>query len=193
MTTISTKLIRDEHEQIMLQSKENDGTHFSLQINPNCEISQLGFSTDSKFNSVLIIINTLEGSYVKGNLQLIAINNTKIDSLSKDGNVFISFKKDEKKLSKLFIQTEKFQCKVNKKNFHFTENEKPISSIYVYYDIDSVETLLIADPFNSQSLLTISSSTNGTFGSLIKNMLVSSSLLTAQQFESISLGNSNDK
>jgi|GEM_PF-3578075 len=193
MSTISTKQIKEEQKQIMILSEKNDDVHFTLHINQDCQISQLGFSKDTQFNSVLIIINTVEKTFAKGNIQSINISHSDLPFLSAKDDIFISFKTNHLKLNKLYLQVNEFQCKATKKGLYFTDDTDLISSIYVYFDLNSVETLLIVDPFNLQNLLTISRSNNGAYGSLIKNILLTNSLLTPQQFKSIVLGNSNDK
>lgn len=193
MSTISTKQIKEEQEQLMTLSEKKDNDHFTLHINQDCQISQLGFSEDTQFNSVLIIINTLEKTFVKGNIQSIKIEYSNLPFLSAKDDIFISFKTDHQKLNKLYLQVNDFQCKATKKGIYFTNDADLISSIYIYFDLNSFETLLIADPLNLQNLLTISSSANGTYGSLIKNMLLTNSLLSKEQFKSIVLGNSNEK
>jgi len=59
MSTISTKQIKEEQKQIMILSEKNDDVHFTLHINQDCQISQLGFSKDTQFNSVLILIDCI--------------------------------------------------------------------------------------------------------------------------------------
>lgn len=193
MSTISTKQIKEEQKQIMTLSEKKDDVHFTLHINQDCEITQLGFSEGIQFNSVLIIINTLEKTFVKGNIQSIKIGHSNLPFLSSKDDIYISFKTDHQKLNKLYIQINDFQCKATKKGIYFTNDADLITSIYVYLDLNSFETLLIAEPLNLQNLLTISRSHNGTYGSLIKNILLSNSLLTSKQFKSIVLGNSNEK
>ncbi|MDP1394426.1 hypothetical protein Q8G28_13625 [Lysinibacillus capsici] len=193
MSIISANQIKEEQTRILDLSATNDTIHFTLRINPDCDISQLGFPKDTQFNSVLILINTFEKSYVKGNIQSVKIDDSKLQFITIKEDIFISFKTDKQKLNKFYLQTGEFQCKATKKGLYFTDDAHIITSIYVYYDLNTVETLLIIDPLNAQNFLTISKSNNGAFGSLIKSLLLSHSILTMKQFESITVGALNEE
>lgn len=193
MTNITSAQIKEEQSKMLNYSNEMDQTHFSIAIRQDCKISQLGFPNDTKFNSALLIINILDKSFVKGNIQNLMIDHCAIPFLSKQDDFYLTYKIKNNELKKLYLCSQNFQTSASKKEILIPNETDHCTSIFFYLDFGHTEQLIIIDPFNINQSIAMIKNSNGTLGTIIKNILLTNNIIDYIAYKNISVGSLNEK
>lgn len=193
MKNMTTAEIKEEHFKLLSRSTQMDDIHFSLAIEEDCKISQLGFPIDTEFNSALLIINVLDKTFVRGNIQNCKVEHSDIPFLNEQEQFYMTYKIKNNDFKKMYLCSENFQAVASKEALYIPNEADYCTSILFYLDFGQYEQLIVIDPFNISGHLSMVKSSNGMLCTIIKNLLLTNKVIDHNTYKNITVGSSNEE